>query len=264
MKFFITSDIHSFYNIFRDKLELSGFDYKCDDHKLAVCGDLFDRGTEPKQLLDFVQSLGDRFIYIRGNHEDLINDCVYEIVSGMSVSGHHYHNKTVDTIADFCDIDKQELYRVRIPDSTRHIVKEKMMPILEWINRKSIDYTCIGDYILVHGWVPIDYDVGSKNKHVIPEEMWSNREIWKEARWTNGMQAWKDKCRVDDKTIICGHWNCSWGHSHIRQDRKEFPDKSKKDWKKSFEPFIDDGIIAIDACTAYSGLCNIIILEVEE
>ena len=37
--------------------------------------------------------------------------------------------------------------------------------------------------------------------------------------------------------------------------------KNKKDWKKSFEPFVDDGIIAIDACTAYTGLCNVIVIE---
>lgn len=76
------------------------------------------------------------------------------------------------------------------------------------------------------------------------------------------MEMWRyPKCRVDGKTIVCGHWHCSWGWSHIKQDRKEFPQKNQVDWKKSFEPFIDDGIIAIDACTAYSGLCNVIVIE---
>ena len=77
------------------------------------------------------------------------------------------------------------------------------------------------------------------------------------------MAAWQNpEYRIKDKTIICGHWHCSWGWSHIRQERKEFPNKSKNDWQKSFDPFFDDGIIAIDSCCAYSGKLNVIILKV--
>lgn len=62
------------------------------------------------------------------------------------------------------------------------------------------------------------------------------------------------------KTIVCGHWNCSWGWSHILQKRKEFPNNSRKEWEKSFEPYIEQGIIAFDACTDYSGIINVISL----
>ena len=51
------------------------------------------------------------------------------------------------------------------------------------------------------------------------------------------------------------------GHSHLNQDRKEFPAKNRVDWERSFEPFVDDGIIALDACTAYTEFCNCVVLE---
>ena len=73
---------------------------------------------------------------------------------------------------------------------------------------------------------------------------------------------WKNGLVIPGKTIICGHWHCSWGWSHIDQRRKEFPDKSRRNWKKSFEPYVKEGIMAIDACTAYTEFVNCIILEV--
>ena len=76
------------------------------------------------------------------------------------------------------------------------------------------------------------------------------------------MDCWKNpKYRIPNKTVICGHWHCSWGWSVLRQQRKEFPPMNRTNWQESFEPFIDDGIMAIDACTAYTKLMNIIVVE---
>ena len=268
-KYFIASDVHSFFTIMHNELIKKGFDINNKDHKLVICGDLFDRGDETKQLYEFVRSLGDRFIYIRGNHEDLLRDCVFDIVTGNSIGEHHFHNKTVRTIAQFCDVGEDEFYYTRLSDSLKQTVKEKMKLILDWIEEKSVDYCSIGDYILVHGWVPIAYEKINPNPFenktlADPKEWRTNRYVWETARWINGMKAWKEGNRIEGKTIICGHWHCSWGHSHIHQDREEFPQKDRKNWEKSFEPFVDDGIIAIDACTAYSGVCNVITLEVED
>lgn len=269
LKYFITSDVHSFFDIFIKSICEKGFDIKNEKHKLIVCGDLFDRGNDSKKLMDFVSSLGDRFIYVRGNHEDLLNDCVGEICSGKTLGEHHFSNGTVKTISQLCDIDEKQFYYVRRSESINQEVWDKMRPVLKWIDDKSVDYCVIGDYIFVHGWIPCAFDnstnpVKNRNLKLAPKEWWNNEFVWKEARWLNGMDAWKQCCRIEGKTIVCGHWHCSWGHSHIHQDRKEFPDKNRKDWEKSFEPFVDDGIIAIDACTAYSGLCNVITLEVDE
>ena len=58
-----------------------------------------------------------------------------------------------------------------------------------------------------------------------------------------------------DKTIVCGHWHTSWGHSRIN--------RSCSEWGADaiFTPFYAYGIIAIDACTAYSGKINCIAFD---
>lgn len=61
---------------------------------------------------------------------------------------------------------------------------------------------------------------------------------------------------VKDKTIVSGHWHCSWGHATFDED-------SPSEWGSDavFTPYYSKGIIAIDACTAYSGFVNCLVLE---
>ncbi len=251
-KFFVTSDVHGFFDIFQQELFDKGFEIDNPKHKVVVCGDLFDRGEQAIELLDFVRGLGDRFIYVRGNHEDLMFDCYNSLLLNRDPGYHHVTNGTIGTI---CQLTGLGFYNVLTPSPERtRAFGNKLEPVLQWIHNKSVDYFETANYVFVHGWIPSfahldDFRDGTAND-------------WDEARWLNGMEMWKNpKCRVEGKTIVCGHWHCSWGWSHIKQKRKEFPQKNRKDWQKSFEPFVDDGIMAIDACTAYTGMCNIVVIE---
>ena len=62
----------------------------------------------------------------------------------------------------------------------------------------------------------------------------------------------------DDKTIICGHWHTSYEHSRYEGKGSEFGEDA------DFSPYMAPGIIALDACTAYSGIVNCIIIDDEE
>lgn len=251
-KYFIVSDVHSFFYKLRAALDEKGFEEDNSEHILCVCGDLFDRGDETKQLFEFVKELNaqDRLIYIRGNHEDLLFECVNELKKGYRPSSHHFHNGTVKTICQFCEQSEWVIYDYEFRDE----IIETVQPVLDFINENCVDYAEIGDYILTHGWIPCF-------SHL--KDFRDGDEIdWKSARWANGMDKWLNHAnRVEGKTIICGHWHCSWGWSHIRQERKEWPQTNRKDWLKSFEPFIDEGIAAIDACVAYSGKINVLVIE---
>lgn len=270
-KYFVVSDVHSFYDEMMKSLNERGFQVDNPDHYLVVAGDLFDRGPKTRELYDFVNKLGDRFIYVKGNHEDLLEDCVADIVSRRSISSHHFGNGTVRTVAAFCDCSEWEIGETRRSEEIKQLVYTKTLPVLNFIATKAKDYVELGDYTVVHGWIPtIDENLSPFSKkplRLAPREWWDNQEdysskdLWKEARWTNGMQAWKDGCVIPDKTIICGHWHCSWGWSYLDQEYKEFPPKGRKGWENSFQPYIKSGIMAIDACTAYSGIVNCIVLE---
>lgn len=260
--YFCVSDVHSFFKELMTALDNAGFEKDNPEHILCVLGDLFDRGDETVQCFEFIKELNsqNRLIYIRGNHEDLLNYCVNEIHAGIVPSWHHFANGTVKTICQFCGQSERIVYdstRVVYDSTWRDEICETMQPILDFIDENCVDYAEIGDYILTHAWVP--------TYNYLEDFRDADKSDWEQARWSNGMEMWKNpKNRIEGKTVMVGHWHCSWGWSHIRQERKEWPQKNRKDWQKSFEPFVDDGIVAIDACCAYSGKINVVILEVDE
>lgn len=274
IKLFCCSDIHSYYDEWMVALKLKEFDIHNPNHKLVVCGDLFDRGPKTKEVYDFVKSLGDRFVYIKGNHEDLLEDCVADIVSGRSIGSHHFSNGTVRSIAAFCDLSEWDIAAPRRSEEVKQQVFTRMQPILEFISSKALNYWEVDNYIFVHGWVPtINENLtywDTKPLKLAPRDWWDDkedylsREIWEEARWTNGMLAWNQGCKIPGKTIVCGHWHTSYAWSHIEHKYPEWPQKIERSWKKSFQPYIKEGIIAVDACTAYSGFVNCIAIEVNE
>lgn len=59
----------------------------------------------------------------------------------------------------------------------------------------------------------------------------------------------------NDKTIVCGHWHASYGHAVIEGIGPEFGVGA------IFAPYYGNGIIAIDACAAYSGFENCLVIE---
>ena len=255
-KIFVLSDVHSFYDAMMSALDEKGFDKDNPTHHIVICGDLFDRGSDAVKLFEFVKEMNEqgRLTYVCGNHEELLFDCANEIRRGHGVSHHHISNGTFDTICQFTGMNKYDLCFGPL-DKAEY--EKKMMPILDFINLNAVDYAEFADYIFVHGWIPCDPALGN-----VADEWYLSTADWDSAKWINGMQAWHKGARIPGKTIVCGHFHSSWGHSHLHLDRKEFPQKNREDWQKSFEPFVDEGIIAIDACTAYTGFCNCLVLEV--
>lgn len=266
LQYFCVSDVHSYFSILQKTLDDNGFDINNPDHVLVVCGDLFDRGDESSALYEFVRSLPDeRFIYIRGNHEDLLIDCFNQIQDCEIISPHHISNGTVKTIMDLSGVSEKDYIQfVYDPYSAiRGNALDKIPKIINYINKKCVNYVEIGDFIFVHGWIPFakeELHTGKIKYTLLPN--WRDCN-WNRARWENGMDAWHHGIKLEGRTIVCGHWHCSWGWSHIRQERQEFPQKNKTNWLDSFEVFADDGIIALDACTTYSGKINCIVLEAE-
>ena len=61
--------------------------------------------------------------------------------------------------------------------------------------------------------------------------------------------------RAEYKTVVCGHFHCSYGHCHYENKGSEFGEDA------DFSPYIAPGIIAIDACTAYSRKMNCVVIR---
>lgn len=258
MKYYVVSDVHSFYTELEAALKEKGF-FECKEpHKLIICGDLFDRGPQSVEMQDFIVELlkKNEVILVRGNHEDLmielLNDAEYCFETDIKFS-HHWHNGTVRTLYD--------LTGMNIKKNTPNDMVSKMrnMPYCKMILPAMVDYYETANYIFVHGWIPSLYIISYGLKYYSTYPHWRNatKKQWKSARWINGMEAFSRGIKEDGKTIVCGHWHCSWGHHFLEGQGGEFG----KDC--NFEPFYDEGIIAIDACTAISKKVNCIVLDDE-
>lgn len=254
-KYFICSDIHSFYKEWMAALELQGFDINNPNHIVVVLGDLFDRGLEATNCLDFARDMvkRKRFLYVRGNHEDLLQDCYDAAVCDRHVPYHYFSNGTVDTVSRLTGLSRIDIQLGFFDDDYLNL---KLSPVLLFIDENACNYIELGDYVLVHGWLPQTPD-GSIDPN------WRRRgDRWDSARWTNGIEQHKLGHTLPNKTIICGHWHCSYGHYLAHPEWDELPPKSDPHFQESFSPYAADGLIAIDACTAYSGFVNCVCLEI--
>lgn len=252
-KYFISSDIHSFFDVWMAALQQAGFSKYNTEHKIIVCGDLFDRGNQSRECFEFVSDMiqQDRLIYIRGNHEDLLFDACRQC-GRTHIGSHHVSNGTIKTIGNL--MNKTE-YDILCSVYTSEEWNDFVEPVLRFIDNNAKDYYEVDDFIFVHGWVPTTAD---EEGHECVHENWREGD-WKEARWSNGMEQAHFKLTVPDKTVVCGHWHTSWGHSRYHKDGSEWDLKDA-----NFYPYIDKGIIALDACTAYTSMINVAVLNKEE
>lgn len=258
--YFVVSDIHGFHSIFYFTLIENGFDINNKNHIIIICGDVFDRGNEAKELLDFLLSIPeDRLVLIRGNHEDLLEDCLAELKKFGPISHHHWSNGTISTIGQLTDTNPYDLISGLFKYEE---LESKLEKYFSLVNR-CVDYYELDKYVFVHGWVPVIYEdrfpegpgvMGVWCEPIIHLD--ASKEMWESARWKNGMQCADLGIIIPDRTIVCGHWHTGWGHYHILKDCD--------DEDSRFDIYYNDGVIALDACTALSKTVNILKIEVED
>jgi serine/threonine protein phosphatase 1 len=236
MKYFVSSDVHGFYDEWIVALNEKGFDITNPLHKIIFCGDAFDRGNQPVEVYKFLKDLKehDKLIFIRGNHEDLLFDCVKDLKEFDGCAHfHHYLNGTIDTVKQL---------------SNANLLEE----VLEFINKNSLDYYETSHYIFVHGWIPI-----IENCYLY-DENWRNarKERFEKSRWINSLDMYKYQIYEPNKKIVCGHYHCSaFWHELNPKEFDEFGDK------ENFEPFINDKMIALDTCTVHTRRVNCLIID---
>ena len=188
----------------------------------------------------------DAVILVRGNHEDLFEDLA-TVDRGLPLR-HHVSNGTYATALQLTGYDPATAVR-------RHgafAAAARETPFYRRIIPATVDWFETEHYVFVHGWIPCvqrwDGDFGYD-----PDWRRASSESWWEARWINGMDAARS-CG-EDKTILCGHFHCSYGHAVYEHRGSEFgPDAD-------FSPYRAPGVIALDACTAYSGRVNVVVIR---
>ena len=184
-------------------------------------------------------------ILIRGNHEDLFVELVTRD-RGYPLR-QHKSTGTYGTALQLTGYDPASAYL----HMRQFAAAARETPFYKQIIPATIDFFETEHYVFVHGWIPCrrDWDGISYD----PDWREAGAQAWREARWINGMDAaWN--CR-EEKTILCGHYHCSYGHAVYEHKSPEAGPGA------DFSPYYAHGIIALDACTAYSGRVNVITLE---
>lgn len=245
-KFFVTSDIHSYYDELMLALKNAGFDENNEEHWLVVCGDCYDRGPDSAKVWKYLKDLP-RKVLVKGNHEQLLLDCCERGYPHQ----HDISNGTAKTI-----------FHLGYGDEFEDMCKYTLVKIRPFING-MVNYFETKNYIFVHAWIPVinkdglpaHYTYGRKFEFN-PDWRNASQEDWDDATWGNPFAMADRGLNQTGKIMVFGHWHCSTGWAQT-EGRSEFGEDAK------FAPYYGDGFIGIDACTAHSGKCNVIVLEDE-
>ena len=279
-KYFLCSDIHSFYTELMTALIKKGFDRMNPDHVLVVLGDVFDRGKETLNVYNFLRSLpDDRLILVKGNHE-----CLYlELLKKHFPESYDFSNGTVRTFCQIAGFDEKVVtydywfkqarkegldvwtyeskpleYWLQI----REIVETS--PVTAWIKSdKWVNMFETPNYVCVHSWIPLScvHNMWEYFPTPIgPREDWKNatQTEWEDAMWVCPWRMAKNKWNNTGKTIICGHWHTSDFFNNLTRQETKQRDNNPIFKSKRYK------LIGLDACTALSKKINVLVLDEDE
>lgn len=252
MKYFVASDIHSFFTPFYNELMRAGFDENNENHKLIICGDCFDRGDESHSVFRYLMhlSLKNKVILIRGNHEDLLE----ELLDSMNPGMHDYSNGTVKTINELGGAGEGYCF-----EDCCIRTRKRLKTFLS----RFVNYYETMNYIFVHSFVPLNR-LDDMPRYYTRGRIYEKNPNWRDApfyewtsaRWDNPFKL-ANNGFLPDKTLVFGHWHTSWPRAHY-DEQTEFESDS------NFDIYFGEGYIGIDGCCAHSGKINILVLEDDE
>lgn len=249
MKYFVVSDIHGFFDELINALNEKGFDKDNPDHTLVVCGDCFDRGPKPIEVMEYLKSLPRRYL-IWGNHEDLMTKLLYH----HSPYTHDIQNGTWQTLEKFLKVNNET------EDGSW---RETLSQIFGFFDQFTKYYET-KNYIFVHSWIPL---LSTPSGTPVYNENWRDINAnWDQAIWPNPFKMGNANLNKTGKTIVFGHWHCSYGHFMIGNKGLSGNEFGKNaNWEPYFGKDENGGkYIGIDACTAYTGKVNCLVIEDEE
>ena len=247
-KLYVISDVHGFYDEMMIALNEAGFDPNDKDSWLISLGDHFDRGPDCENVMNYLMGL-ERKILISGNHEGLFTDCIKR---GYPY-GYDISNGTVSAIEQLGSWSYED---DKSFEQCCAIAEAKARPFLD----SMVNYFETENYIFVHSFVPLkcndDYPMYyTKNRKFEVNPDWRNasQDEWDDAKWGNPFDLAR-KGLLPNKTLVFGHWHVSWARHHFN---------GKPEWgdQADFSPYYGDGYIGLDACTAYSGKVNCLVIE---
>lgn len=235
--YFVISDIHSHYFAMKKALDNANYDEDNKQHHLLVLGDLFDRGKETIQVLDYLYTLNKKkkATILLGNHDTFILDFLRGNLDRVTLDIHfNGFKKTLEQLSGIkVNIDKL--------NEQRMIINQTFPYLKEWLSSFPL-YLELEDYIFVHGGID-----GSMTK-------WKSNMTRKGFVWNKEI----DMQRVIGKTVVAGHHRVAT----IRKKTEDYKALFLKS-PKLFDILYEDGKILIDRYVEVSDEINVLIVNVK-
>lgn len=252
MRHIFIADIHGRY----DKLTeaLAGVNFNAEQDMLVCLGDIFDRGEQSLEVLQYLMGLPNRKL-IWGNHDYRLR----ELILGRPATSADYSNGVLETLQSFCPYHNTGrsidiLISIFMTDERYKATYELLWKYfnecvwcIEWEN-----------LIAVHGWLPHEAKIADRRNGKIEYKLtldsnWraADRDAWYDASWAHTEMCCRDNI-FPDKGMIVGHWH-AW-RLHCAFSTFAYHNAP-------FTPFIAQPFgrefIAIDGCSnADGGLVN--------
>lgn len=203
MSRFIVGDIHGSYDKLMKALEICKFS---DSDTLYCTGDIGDRGSEVKECIEFLMSLGDRFKSVIGNHDIWAYQFLSDTISRISFDTWEYNGglctehilfnidnqeEVTSWYGSFPYIIEEDEFRLVHTLTYNRVLNKSKIPILE-INMKNIDDSGIIDNFF-------GYDDELFDRYILLKSKYFNKE-------TSYSDWFKKECSLlDNKLTVIGH-----------------------------------------------------------
>ena len=235
-KYFVISDIHGHYDEMVSALEKNGYDSNNLAHHLVVIGDLFDRGTQSKEVLEYLYplSIEGKATILLGNHEVFLIEYLQgNILRAIFNIKHNGTMKTLVSLTGKDTISTQELELIKTE------IIDRYPYLLSWLESLPL-YLEIGNYIFVHGGID------------------GTNENWKESSKRDFIWHRQNSLNpVKGKIMVVGH---------NRTATIRYPKENYKTLflhkPEAFEILYEQEKIFIDSYVEISKFINVLILEI--
>lgn len=286
MKYFVISDLHGYYTLFKESLDKSGYSVDDPNHALVVLGDIFDRGEECREIYNFLKDIPqERVVLVRGNHDYLL----FQLLRQDLPDDIGYGNGTVLTACQMAyktkeswktkyqalqDLDYTRYFLGSSTSNLRSKWKTVVKRVLasdmyKWFTSSQwVNYWEIDKFVGVHSFVPVlskgcyiykkmlSSIYYGDTQYFSPSTEWreASSSAWELATW-GCPYVFMDAGffpEEGEKTLICGHYRADAFHAHYE------PETSKSG---DFSIYYSKKIIAIDGTVAYSKRANVLVID---
>ena len=248
-KYFAFSDPHGCFSFLMNSLTKAGFEKDNPEHHLIGVGDYFDRGSENKEMLEFLYDMftQKRLEFIMGNHDEMLYEFLKKIDDGIFNAAYNGLDWTIANLSGI-SIDKMKeliIYQDMLVDK----IKENHPYIIKFLKaaKKEIN---LGKYKFIHaGYI-------HENKYQNWED--TNWEIDPWAKTPDWIKMFHTSSLYDPETIyVFGHWHAKKLHDTFNGiEFNEYGMQKHRDYTFTYGNFI-----GLDARTNLSGFVNILVLE---